>query len=247
MHQSNGTICKKEQTPILQLLSTYIIDISNFERPSITFILRRKIFMNTLQIVLLAVSTLLAIVFIIVRSTKGGLGAFLLKTLASFSLVASAFVGMAYSTTDNKLVLALIGIALLCGMIGDMVLDLKVIYDNDKVYLNSGMLSFGIGHIAYFSAYTLLAIDQNTNLLLPLLVATGGAIVLTAGTILSSKTMKLDFGKYLWQTISYSFALTFMAVYSLMLAIYGGSYLVFIGFVVFFLSDIVLSFQYFGG
>lgn len=203
--------------------------------------------MNTLQIVLLSVSALLAIIFITVRSTKGGLGAFLLKTLASFSLVASAFVGMAYSDACNKLALALIGIALLCGMIGDMVLDLKVIYDNDKVYLNSGMLSFGIGHISYFAAYTLLALDKGTNLLIPLLVATGGAIVLTAGTILSSKTMKLDFGKYLWQTISYSFELTFMAVYSLMLAIYGGSYLVFVGFVVFFLSDIVLSFQYFGG
>jgi len=203
--------------------------------------------MNTLQIVLLSISTILAIIFIAVRSIKGGLIAFLLKTLASFSLVASAFVGMAYSTTDDKLVLALIGIALLCGMIGDMVLDLKVVYDNDKIYLNSGMLSFGIGHISYFSAYTLLAIDNGTNLLVPLLVATGGAIILTAGTILSSKTMNLNFGKYLWQTISYSLALTFMAIYSLMLAINGGSYLVFVGFVLFFLSDIVLSFQYFGG
>ena len=203
--------------------------------------------MSTLQIILLAVSVVLALIFITVRTTKGGLIAFLLKTLASFALVASAFIGLAFTKTTNTLPLALIGIALLCGMIGDMVLDLKVIYNNDKVYLNSGMLSFGLGHISYFGAYTLLALDHGTNLLIPLLVAVGGAIVLTAGTILSSKTMKLDFGKYLWQTISYSFLLTFMAVYSLMLAINGGSWLVFVGFVVFFLSDIVLSFQYFGG
>lgn len=203
--------------------------------------------MTTLQIILLCVSALMAIIFIAVRATKGGLIAFLLKTLASFCLVASAFVGIAYTTSTNTLPLALIGIGLLCGMIGDMVLDLKVIYDNDKVYLNSGMLSFGLGHIAYFASFTLLAIENGTNLLVPLLVAGGGAIVLTAGTVLSGKTMKLDFGKYLWQTIAYSFALTFMAVYSLMLAIYGGSWLVFAGFLVFFLSDIVLSFQYFGG
>lgn len=203
--------------------------------------------METLKLVTLITTILLSIIFIIVRATKGGLVAFLLKTLASFSLVASTFLVTAMTDSPYRLVIALIGIGLLCGMIGDMVLDLKVIYDNDKVYLNSGMLSFGIGHIAYFIALTLHAQALDINLLIPLLVAAGGAIVLTAGTVLSSKTMKLDFGKYLWQTISYSFALTFMAVYSLMLAINGGIWLLFVGFVVFFLSDIVLSFQYFGG
>lgn len=203
--------------------------------------------METLKLVTLITTILLSIIFIIVRATKGGLVAFLLKTLASFSLVTSTFLVTAMTDSPYRLVIALIGIGLLCGMIGDMVLDLKVIYDNDKVYLNSGMLSFGIGHIAYFIALTLHAQALDINLLIPLLVAAGGAIVLTAGTVLSSKTMKLDFGKYLWQTISYSFALTFMAVYSLMLAINGGIWLLFVGFVVFFLSDIVLSFQYFGG
>lgn len=203
--------------------------------------------METLTLVTLITTIVLSILFIIVRATKGGLTAFLFKTLASFSLVASTFIVMAMTLSPHKLVIALIGIGLLCGMIGDMVLDLKVIYDSDKVYLNSGMLSFGIGHIAYFIALTLHAQSLDINLLIPLLVATGGAIVLTAGTILSSKTMKLDFGKFLWQTIAYSFALTFMAVYSLMLAINGGIWLLFVGFVVFFLSDIVLSFQYFGG
>ena len=203
--------------------------------------------MEKVMYITLAITILLSIIFIIVRATKGGLIAFLTKTLASFSLVTSTFLVTALTDSPYRLVMALIGIGLLCGMIGDMVLDLKVIYDNDKVYLNSGMFAFGMGHIAYFIALTLHAQALEINLLIPLLVATGGAIVLTAGTILSSKTMKLEFGKYLWQTISYSFALTFMAVYSLMLAINGGIWLLFAGFVVFFLSDIVLSFQYFGG
>lgn len=203
--------------------------------------------MNTLTLTTLIITIALSLLFIVVRTLKGGLIAFLLKTLASFSLVASTFVLTALTESDYQLVIALIGIGLLCGMIGDMVLDLKVIYDNDKVYLNSGMLSFGLGHIAYFIALTLHAQDLGIDLLIPLLVSVGGAILLTAGTILSSKTMKLNFGKFLWQTIGYSFALTFMAVYSLMLAINGGIWLLFVGFVLFFLSDIVLSFQYFGG
>jgi hypothetical protein len=203
--------------------------------------------MEKIMYITLAITIALSIVFIAVRTLKGGLAAFLTKTLASFSLVASTFVVMGLVDSQYKLVMALIGIGLLCGMIGDMVLDLKVIYDNDKVYLNSGMLSFGLGHISYFIGLTFYAVKLNINLLLPILISVGGAILLTAGTILSSKTMKLDFGKYLWQTISYSFALTFMAIYSLMLAINGGVWLLFVGFVLFFLSDIVLSFQYFGG
>jgi hypothetical protein len=203
--------------------------------------------MEKVMYITLAITILLSIIFIIVRATKGGLIAFLTKTLASFSLVASTFVVIGLIPSPYKLVMSLIGIGLLCGMIGDMVLDLKVIYDNDKIYLNSGMLSFGLGHIAYFIGLTIYANALNIELLIPILVSVGGAILLTAGTILSSKTMKLDFGKFLWQTIGYSFALTFMAIYSLMLAINGGVWLLFVGFVLFFLSDIVLSFQYFGG
>ena len=60
--------------------------------------------------------------------------------------------------------------------------------------------------------------------------------------------MGLNFGSYLIQTIVYSFILTFAGAYALILAIMGvNMWLAFIGLVLFFLSDIVLSFQYFGG
>jgi len=59
--------------------------------------------------------------------------------------------------------------------------------------------------------------------------------------------MNLNFGKFLWQTVGYTFILSFMTVYTLMLAIKGMSFIPFIGLLLFFLSDIVLSFQYFGG
>lgn len=206
--------------------------------------------METLNIILLCVCSLLALIFIIVRAKVGGLIAFLLKTLASFGLVASAFLSIANSsaTGDTKLVLSLIGIGLLLGMIGDMVLDLKVVYNNDKIYLNSGMLSFGLGHLCYFSAFSLYAVSKNVDLLMPIFVAIGCAIVLTIAIVLSSKKMKLDFGAFLWQTVAYTFILTFMSAFTLILAIMQGTpILTFIGMILFFLSDIVLSLQYFGG
>lgn len=206
--------------------------------------------METFAWILISVCAVLAIIFTIVRAKFGGEIALLLKTLASFALVASAFVGIALLdlNSDQKLIASLIGIGLLLGMIGDILLDLKVIYDNDKIYLNSGMLSFGLGHLCYFSAFSLLANSNNTDLMMPILVSIGASIVLTVVIMIASKGMKLDFGKYLIQTISYSFILSFMMIYTLILAITGGvGWIVFIGMLLFFLSDVVLSQQYFGG
>ena len=203
--------------------------------------------MTTLEIILTILTALFALVFIIVRTLKTGFTALILKTLASFAFVSSGVLGLVFSDTDFKLTIGLIIVGLLLGMIGDILLDLKVLYDNDKFYLNMGMLSFSLGHVAYFSALSIYALDYLDSLLLPILVAIGGAVVLTIGITLSSKVLKLDFGKFYFQAVGYTVILTFMMVYGLMLSILGGSWLVFIGLLVFFLSDVVLSTQYFGG
>ena len=91
--------------------------------------------MTPLEITLLVVASLLAVLFIAVRTIKGGLAGLILKTLASFAFVATAIVAMiTTSATGNiKIAMGLIAIGLLLGMIGDIVLDLKVIYEgNDK-------------------------------------------------------------------------------------------------------------------
>jgi hypothetical protein len=207
--------------------------------------------MSTLEIILTSICVLLAIVFIVVRVCKGGMIGLLMKTLASFGFVASAIIGMVVSdaTGTTKWVIGLIALGLLCGMVGDIVLDLKVIYpNNDKFYLNSGMLSFFVGHIFYIVAFSLFANIQDETIWLPLVISAGCALVLTMGITLSSKKMGLDFGKFLIQTISYTFILTFAMSYTLVLSILGCNlWLAFVGMVLFFLSDVVLSFQYFGG
>lgn len=207
--------------------------------------------MENLETIFLVIASLLALAFIVIRTLKGGIFGLMLKIVASFAFVATAIVGIILSsaTGNIKIAMGLIAIGLLFGMIGDIVLDLKVIYEgNDKWYLNSGMLSFSLGHGCYFAAFSLIAIENGGKLLLPILIATGASIILTIVTILSSKPLKLDFDKYLLQTIGYSFILNFMVVFTLVLAIMGSlTYLVFIGLLLFLLSDLVLSTQYFGG
>ena len=211
--------------------------------------------METLEIILLVITSVLAVLFIFARTLKGGNLGLVLKTFASFAFVATSIVGLVLSesTGNTKIAMGLISIGLLLGMIGDIILDLKVIYEgNDKWYLNTGMLSFGLGHCAYFAAFTLIAlnggIETGINLPMAILTGVGSAVVLTALTMFASKPLKLNFGKFLWQTVGYSFILNFMVVFSLVLAIMGGgSWLVFVGLLLFLLSDLVLSNQYFGG
>jgi len=212
--------------------------------------------MSILQIVLICICAVLAIGFIIARVLKGGILGVLIKTLASFGFVSSGVMGIVVSdiSTDYKWVLAFIVIGLLLGMIGDILLDLKVVYEGkDKYYLNAGMLSFFLGHVCYIVAFSLWAdpIQRYTSAMSIvdlLMISAGIATILTVGITLSSKKMGLKFGSYLFQTIGYTFILTFSTAYALLLSLFGcGLWLAFVGLLLFFLSDIVLSFQYFGG
>ena len=216
--------------------------------------------MKAIEIILLVLCVALASLFIFVRVKWGGLKGLITKTVASFGFVTSAIIGLVISdaTEFSKWAAGLIAIGLLCGMVGDIILDLKVIYpDSDNYYLNTGMGSFFVGHIFYIIAFSLLveanvsnyaSVVQVFGCSIPLLITVGVAAVLTVMITLSSKMMGLKFGKFLWQTVGYTFILCCSMVYTLVLSIMGGGlWLAFAGMVLFFLSDVVLSFQYFGG
>ena len=216
--------------------------------------------MTALEIILLVLCVALATLFIVVRAKMGGLMGLVTKTIASFGFVSSAIIGLVVSDATGliKWAIGLLAIGLLCGMVGDIILDLKVIYpNNDHYYLNTGMTAFFIGHICYIAAFTLVmyegsndysSIVQLFGCTVPLLITAGASALLTLGTVLSSKKMGLQFGKFNLQTIGYTFILNCSMVYTLVLSIMGGElWLAFAGMVLFLLSDIVLSFQYFGG
>ena len=207
--------------------------------------------MEIYEWIYIGVCVLLAIVFIVARTIKGGHLGLMLKILASLGFVVSGVMALTYTEAigDTKLAMGMIVIGMTLGMIGDILLDLKVIYDCDSWYLNTGMLSFGLGHMCYFIALTLFALGEASETTLPILVALGISIALTIAITISSKTMlHLDYGKYNIQTIAYTFVLSYMVVYSLLLALYLWYFwIAFAGLLIFFASDIVLSFQYFGG
>lgn len=204
-----------------------------------------------LKYILMVVAIILTAIFIVVRVTKGGTWALYAKTFASIAFVFMGILG-AYET-GLGLSSVFITFGLIMGLIGDIVLDLKVVYkEHNNSHLNAGMLSFGVGHVFYFVALTLLATSSaylSSKLLPIILICTGIGVVFTIGVVFLAKPLlKLDFGKFKIQTILYTFILSFMTAYAFGITIFAKKMLLFaIGLLFILISDLILSNQYFGG
>ncbi len=195
-----------------------------------------------------AFSLIFCIIFCIFRSKEANVWSLLLKTIASmcFILCAMYSISLNGSSTISLLILA----GLIMGLIGDIVLDLKVMYPQQSDnYFTFGTSSFIIGHIFYFVAIVLYNNTLNSsNLIWYILASIGVAIILTGIVLLVSKKMNMDFGKMFPLVTLYSFILTFMTAFSVAIAIFNTMFWIFAaGMIMFFLSDLVLSMQYFGG
>lgn len=185
--------------------------------------------------------------FLATRITVGGIPGLFMKTLASFGFVFAGILAMIY--VDFQKYYAFIIVGLILGMVGDMLLDLKVIYRQDSgTYLNYGMLAFGLGHLMYFMALgNYYGFSPNfvgkTFLSLGIGLAVGLAIVFGG-----KKLLKLDFGEFFWQSFLYCGLLVGVMVLALITGFKETEMLTMnIGLVLFFASDLVLSMQYFGG
>ncbi len=199
--------------------------------------------------ILLILCAILVSLFLIARVIKGGIFGFLTKILASFMFVISSLYGLMENPSIYSL---LICIGLICGMIGDIVLDLKVIYiqDND-VYLNSGMVSFGAGHIFYITALILYIDSMGAiELYKPLCIAIAISIALSICILAMTKVIKLNFGKFFYQSAVYTLLLVTLSCLSVVFAIWynvANLWFLVIGAVLILVSDLILSLNYFGG
>ena len=197
-------------------------------------------------------------IFISIRVKRGELAGVFSKTVASFAFVCFGLFLLAQKINLNTYTMyasVCIILGLICGLIGDILLDLKVVYafHKDK-FLYAGMTSFLVGHIFYIISMILFATNQVNffvNHLLPFfLILIGAGILTTIVWLISTKALKLDYDKYTAFVNVYSFVLIFTTLLSVYMACIVNiipMYILTIGFVLFLASDLVLSMQYFGG
>lgn len=173
--------------------------------------------------------------------------ALILKSLVSCLFIATGFCALWLNTRPFGFFI--VG-GLVCGLLGDIWLDLKYVYPaDDAPYTYSGFVSFTVGHALFLAG--LLLEHGSLCSVSTLLLGAAAAIVLGFATVLSGPLMKLDYGQFRGIAMLYGPFLFGTALISLVLARAAGFEntglnLMFVGGVLFALSDLVLSGTYFG-
>lgn len=139
---------------------------------------------------------------------------------------------------------------LILGLLGDIWLDLKYVYPkDDRIYTYAGFCCFGVGHIMYVVGM-FLQYYRDAHFLYILLPLVAALVAAIANNFLE-KPMKLKFGEFKWTVFVYAFCLFLTPFTALSLCILKGwenvtLIMLFVGGILFAISDLVLSGTYFG-
>ena len=217
------------------------------------------------MVVSILIACILAVVFIAARvtiaskSNVNGVIVTMIKALASVGFIAVAvtaiYMGGADRTGVHVPSAIFIVAGLVMGLIGDIVLDLKVVYlrsPEEGAYLTGGMAAFAIGHILYLVAILTYFTSRVISWPVIGICVAVAAVCAFAMVFGGEKLMKFDFGKFTVHSIVYAFFLLFMGAIGIAAWVRGKASnphvpIFSVGMILFLLSDVVLTQMYFGG
>ena len=197
--------------------------------------------MSTGIILLALVGMALQGIFIAVEHKEKYIPAVILKGTAALLFCIIGAVAMATASVDQGFA-RLVVIGLFCGMIGDVLLNLRFVFPKvgQKIFL-LGVAAFLTGHILYLCAI----IPLSQNLLPCLIVGTVLAAVLLTW-IFKTLTVKLAFKIFGVLYIGAIVLMTAVAIGNVLTTASTAAWMHAVGAVLFTLSDIVLIFNTFG-
>ncbi len=186
--------------------------------------------------------------FLFLRVKKTDVKSLMMKALTSVMFILT---GVFLTIAKPSLYSALIVAGLVCGILGDIWLDMKFMYRQDEDFLTkAGFSSFTFGHFFYIAA-VIAGATQFKAVSIPMSLVVG----VIAGLVIyfGEKLMKLKYnGNYKIISTLYGGLLFFVTAMSFNCAFLAGIkdnlHLItfFIGGVFFIISDIILSGTYFG-
>jgi len=200
--------------------------------------------MHVIPYIITGLGALTLIFFLISRDRNGTVPALLFKTLTSFLFICLAFFSFIVNfNPEVTWYFMLIMMGLVCGLIGDIVLDLKILYkESSSLYQHAGMAAFLIGHCFYLTALFIYFGFHIT----PLLAALALALVIMLVSVL---VLRFEFKEHTINTYLYSIALSYFMTHAAYAAVKTGftvsTVMMFAGAVLFLLSDLVLVLTYY--
>ena len=206
---------------------------------------------TVIYFIALALGIIATVAFLVKRVKDGGVKAAMLKAFASTLFIATGVAAAATVINAEKFSFALfVVMGLVMGLMGDIWLDLKWVYpETNDTYTFAGFGSFMIGHFFYLAGLFIHYADfaKPMYIVIPAVIA----LLLGGGVVILEKPMKMVYGKFKAITGVYGFVLGFMTFLSGSLALmYNFKEMtlnfMFVGGVLFLLSDLILSGTYFG-
>ena len=186
--------------------------------------------------------------FLFLRVRKTDVKSLMLKSVTSVMFILT---GAFLTIGKPSLYAGLIVGGLVCGILGDIWLDMKFMYAKDEDFLTkAGFLSFTGGHFFYIAAI-IAGVTQFKAVTIPMSLVVG----VIAGLVIyfGDKIMKLKYpGNYKLISALYGALLFFVTAFAFNNAVMAGIrenlhlMAFFIGGVFFIISDIILSGTYFG-
>ena len=171
-----------------------------------------------------------------------------LKAVFLKTAVSVVFVSVAVTAGSSAAVAPFIIMGLLFGLLGDIWLDLRYVFpEKDEPFTYAGFCVFGVGHILYIIGMLLdySPTGKPMTVIVPILLAA----VMSVGNAVLEKPMKLSYGRMRPVVMVYGLLLfSTVAVSGALLLDHREPALccIFIGSVMFAISDLILSGTFFG-
>jgi uncharacterized membrane protein YhhN len=206
--------------------------------------------MNYLPYYTLVLGVISLAVFITLRVKKGGIPALLAKAVTSIFFMATGLTGLLVDGAELGWGVPIV-FGMLFGLVGDIVLDARVVYPKDEdTWQWAGMTTFLIGHIIFLAAiFTHLPPVGDTLWMVIAIPAVIAIIASCANTFLGPK-MGLNYGQFKPICLAYAIVGLFFVFLTITIAIISGGkprwVIMAVGAFVFIASDMILSRQYFG-
>lgn len=202
--------------------------------------------------ILIVCAMVLLVVYVREKIRAYSLKAVVIKSFVSLLFISVGVWGLhvTAANADGNPIGALVVMGLVCGLLGDIWLDLKYVFpEHDLAFTYAGFAVFGIGHVLYIAGMLVRFFPSGETAFVIAPIVLG--IILSIMNAALEKPMKLDYGRLKPIVIGYGALLFTTMLLSGSLALYHGfqeTALNFIlaGAILFAISDLVLSGTYFG-